>query len=285
MIKGIFRSRSKSGKDVLTVASSNMADSTLITIVKEPTSPHHGATFYPSSHSMEQHNSQEFFANDFEKALYDDEETMIRSMLLLHASNCSSMSGAESGESHDDQTSLSCRDEYTTCPTSSEDLLEIQTIMEPSFEVALMESIAPDNFSNGSEYEGPEAPHTKPSNRAMSAEEVMMDLEKDLFATWLFQRKIRDEHDGRAFIHTYDHGLSALPESPSVLEETSPRASPSKRHRTIHQCCISENQKLQARWELAKHDFEQGGKVPEPLSPCRSPSHSRRARTWLKALL
>jgi len=233
---------------------------------------------------MGQH-PQEFFANDFEKALYDDEDTMMGSMLLLHASNCSSMSAAELGENHDDQTLLSCRDEYAY-RTSSDEHLEIQTFMEPSFEVALMESIAPDSVPLGSQCEGLEcleSSHVKQSNHVMSAEEVMLDLEKELLATCHLERKCRYDHDGHAFIHIYDQGLSTLLESPSFLEEASPRAPPSKMM-TI-QPCISDDQKLQARWELAKHDFEQEGKEAAPLSPCRSPSHSRRVRMWLKALL
>ena len=276
----IFRSPSNIVKEVLTVASSNVADTTSISVVKEPTSPHHGAIYSTSDRFMEQ-NPQEFFASDFEKALYDDEETMMGSMLLLHTSNFSSMSGAELGESHDEQTCLSSGSEVDLYPrTSADQQLEIQTAMEPSFEVALMESIAPDS---GSQYKDPEAPRAKAQSwRAMSAEEVMMDLDKDMLATCLLPRRKRYDHDGRAFIHIYNERLSTLNESPSFLEEASPRT-PRSSIMTI-QLCGSEDQKLQKRWELAKYEFEQDGKEIKSPSP-RSPSHSRRTRMWLKAII
>jgi hypothetical protein len=274
--KRIFRSQSKV-KDGITFASTS---SSSFSLSKEPTTPHHGPIFATSVHSEQQH-PQEFFASDFERAMYDDEESvMMESMILLHTSHCSSISVTELGEYHDDETASSFQDDFLN-PRHSYDQLEIQTIMEPSFEVALMESIAPESCLENGQQPHPKDYESEHSCRAMSAEEVMMDLNNDLPVTGLLQPRKLYDHDGQAFLHIYTEGLSTLHESPSPVADLTPRA-PRSKMMSI-QMSISDDQKIQARWELARKQLVQEKDEYEVPSPS-SPSYSRRTRRWFNAI-
>lgn len=294
LTKKVFRSRSKIIKEGITEASTNNTDDHSLNVHSRdyPVTPHHGAIFATSQayHGEEEgryhHHEGQFFNDDFEKALYNDEETTLGPMILLHASNCSTVSMAEQevDDNDDDMTILLGEQYYYHEELEQQhpsDHLEVQTTMEPSFEIALMNSIAPRND------DVPPLDMDPSSSHAMTGEDVINDLQNDTLATcFLVRPQTRYDIEGKAFVHIYNEGLSTVPEANSMSnQQVSSRSSLSKM--VSNQKSISDEQKVQARWGLARDQLlslEMDEDEEVPTAP-KSPSYSRRTRMWFKGLV
>lgn len=228
--------------------------------VAEPLSPHHGAIMTtPAPQSRGTHT---FFSDDLDQKLYidDDDDTMMGSMILLHASNCSS--GSAGSFEEDNRDAVTSSSDFGAISKSDCSILEnikakVDIVEEPSFEIALMEA-------------SPEVPPSplKQLSLAFKIPRKTSNSSSD-FGRRHDRRSMkpqkRFDQNGRPFVHVYTEGLSTLYE---YNEDTPVQGAhqPSLHASSEDIACEkreSDDPQLQAHWTIASHQLKHEGKECE----------------------
>lgn len=287
-----FRHGVKDGLTMVTTAEEENAASTSATTmnsdddvdicrqcIAEPLSPHHGTIL--TAPVPQSRGAHAFFSDDFDQKLYNDEDddTIMGSMILLHASNCSSGSSSSFEDGNRDAlTSPLQSDPVGTIPNYDGSILEdvkakIDIVEEPSFEISLMEDsreVPPSPLKNLSlAFKIPRKNSSSSSHLGPRPEHRSLKPQK------------RFDQYGRPFVHVYTEGLSTLYE----LNESTPihgvDQAPHGAMTEVIDKEESDDLQLQARWTLASHQMKHEDKECE----CNTSSSRKGHSKWYQSIV